>query len=385
LLAALLVAAGYFYAHGLEERYVHAVAGEFSEIKLQGIALQEVAFTQPDLLVLYGSSELVKEMPNNASEFFANYPTGFRVFPVGKPGVTSLALLEKAGAVGESIRGRKVAISLSPGWFFTESFDPKYYEGNFSELQAEEVAFSDLFSHDLKRDIARRMIEFPRTLEGHDLLSFTLQRLARDSPVDRLEYVLAWPLGKIATAVGRGQDHLEVALHLLDEDDKLNQETDKPLRMNTQRMRWAEVLKRAARFANSAALQKKRNEVARKHLIRASRDRTFIQTLAKAHEWTDVELLMRTLKELGAEPLFLSMPVEDIRLEVNGLSPQARTAYLERMQELAYKYGFPLRDFHEFETDPTFLVDFLDHLSGSGWLYYNKALDDFYHGRLNPL
>ena len=151
----------------------------------------------------------------------------------------------------------------------------------------------------------------------------------------------------------------------------------------SKRMAWGDVLKRAARFANNAALQKKRNEVAKKHLARASRDRTFIQTIAKAKEWTDVELLMRTLKELGAEPLFLSMPVEDIRLEVYGVSPDARTAYLERMSGLAYQYGFPLLDFHEYEKDPTFLVDFLDHLSGSGWLYYNKALDDFYHGRVS--
>ena len=384
-LAGAIVASGYGYSRGLERRYIHALASDFSEPKLQGIVLQQEAFDQDDLLVMYGSSELQKEMPNNATEFFADYPTGFRVFPVGKPGSTSLSLLQRVAGVGDTIRGRKVAISLSPGWFFTEVFDPKYYEGNFSEMQALDLAFSDDLSHELKRDIARRMIEFPRTLEGRDLLAYSLQKLAGDTWSDRCLFALIWPLGKLQCAISGGQDHLESTIHILEEDEKLNAQTDRTKRLTPQKMKWAEVLKKAARFANNPALQKKRNEVTRRHLARASRDKSFQQTIARAKEWTDVELLMRVLKELGAEPLFLSMPVEDIRLEVYGITAETRTAYLDRMSALAWNYGFPLLDFHEYEKDPTFLVDFLDHLSGSGWLYYNKALDDFFHGHTGQL
>lgn len=387
LIAACFVGSGLAYSHRLEERYIHSMAGEFTQAKLQGVAMQKEAFSQPDLLVLYGSSELVKEMPNNATEFFADHPTGFGVFPVGKPGATSLSLLQRVGAVGEAIRGRKVAFSLSPGWFFTETFDPKYYEGNFSEMQACEVVFSSDLSYGLRHDIARRLVDFPKTLEGRDLLNFATRHLAGDRLRDKLEYALAWPIGKLQNVIFSGQDHLEVTLHILDEDERLHasaEDSDDSVKAR-HRITWTSMLKGAARFANAAALQKKRNEVQKKHLLHASRDQTFIQTIAKAHEWTDVELLMRTLKELGAEPLMLSMPVEDIRLEVYGVSEQARTAYLDRITNLAYEYGIPLLDFHQYEKDPTFLVDFLDHLSGKGWLYYNKALDDFFHGRVSSL
>ena len=87
------VLAGVYYCDGVEQRYIHALASDLSEVKLHGVVLQKKAFAQPDLLVLYGSSELAKEMPNNASQFFQDYPTGFRVFPVGQPGTTSLAVL----------------------------------------------------------------------------------------------------------------------------------------------------------------------------------------------------------------------------------------------------------------------------------------------------
>jgi D-alanine transfer protein len=384
-MAGAIVAAGLIYAEQLEGKYIHALASEFSDNKLQGVALQKEAFKQQDLLVLYGSSELVKEMPNNATEFFVDYPTGFRVFPVGKPGATSLTVLQRIAAVGKGVEGKKLAFSISPGWFFTEIFDPKYYEGNFSEMQGSEVAFSSDLSHGLKHDIAKRMLDFPNTLEGRDLLNFALHRLADDTWFDRLQYALTFPIGKMANAVARAQDHVEVMIHVLDEEDKLN---DRPRKV-AKHVVWRDVLKTARRFANVAATQRKRGEALaaqrRTKLPRASRDKVFIQTIAKAHEWTDVELLMRTLKELKAEPLLLSMPVEDIRLEVYGVSPDARTAYIQRIGTLAEKYNFPLLDFHEYQNDPTFLVDFLDHLSGSGWLYYNKALDDFFHGRVSTL
>ena len=52
--------------------------------------------------------------------------------------------------------------------------------------------------------------------------------------------------------------------------------------------------------------------------------KTFLTKVGKAKEWTDLDLLLRTFQELGAHPLLLSMPVEDIRLEVYGVSPEAR-------------------------------------------------------------
>src|SRR5262249_19816912 len=146
----------------------------------------------------------------------------FRVFPVGQPGTTSLAVLQKVAAVGNDISGKKVAFSMSPGWFFTEAFDPKWYEGNFSHLQAYELAFSGDLSADLKRDIAVRMLDYPKTLENQWLLEFTLRRLAGDSYIDHGVYAAIWPLGQLENAVGRVQDHFEAALHILSEDAKLN-------------------------------------------------------------------------------------------------------------------------------------------------------------------
>jgi D-alanine transfer protein len=372
-IAAVGVAAGIYYCDRIERLYVHALAPDFSDVKLQGEVLQKKAFAQPDLLVLYGSSELVQDLPANPNQFFQDYPTGFRVFPVGKPGTTSLAILQKIAAVGPDIRGRKVAFSISPGFYFYEQFDPKYYEGNFSELLANELAFSTTLSLGLKRDVARRMLDFPDTLEGHWLLTTALDRLAGDTLADRATYYALWPLGLLSTAFGRGQDHFATTLHILDEDERLNPLTKRGLRA----LNWPFVLKNSAQ-GNAKLVQAKRNYALRVR-PKVSHDKAFIATVSRAKEWTDVELLMRTLKELRANPLFLSMPIEDVRLEAAGLTPDARNAFVGRLDGLARRYKIPLLAFREHEKDPGFLADFFDHLSPQGWLYFDKALDDFYH------
>ncbi|MBV8377371.1 MAG: hypothetical protein JO279_10250 [Verrucomicrobia bacterium] len=151
----------------LERRYVRVLAPILFPAKSQGVALQKMAFGQSDLLPFYGSSELVKPAANKPSEFFQNYPTGFGVFSVGKAGATSLVLLQKLGALGSALRGKKVVISISPTWFFHPKASATYYDGNCSLLQAGELVYSPYLSFDLKRDVARRMLEYPKTLEGY--------------------------------------------------------------------------------------------------------------------------------------------------------------------------------------------------------------------------
>ena len=56
-------------------------------------------------------------------------------------GSTSLIFLQDLAAVGPDLRGRKVAISLSPTWFFNrrDVLDRDAYAGNFSRQHASEL------------------------------------------------------------------------------------------------------------------------------------------------------------------------------------------------------------------------------------------------------
>lgn len=87
------------------------------------------------------------------------------------------------------------------------------------------------------------------------------------------------------------------------------------------------------------------------------------------------------LRELGAQPLLLSMPVHAKDLETVGVSPKARAAFPAQLQQVASRYQAPLVYFRTYEDDPTFFADHFDHLGAKGWINYNKTLDDFFHGR----
>jgi poly-D-alanine transfer protein DltD len=137
-----ILCGGRLVAVHLERKTIHETAPQDFFIKNQGLALQRAAARAPDILLLYGSSELIDPIPNRASDFFSREPSGFQVCPVGKAGTTSLIILQKVGALGSKLRGRKVAISLSPSSFFTPAVSPYAYAGNFSLPAASDILFS---------------------------------------------------------------------------------------------------------------------------------------------------------------------------------------------------------------------------------------------------
>jgi D-alanine transfer protein len=363
------------HAAQLLHRYVHSLApGEFT-LKGQATAIQRAAFAQPDLFPIYGSSELVKPIPDKASLFFARYPTDFEAFPVGRAGFTSLIIYKNSPRWELSCVEKRSRVSLSPSWFFRHKPPTGAYSGNFSHMQACELILSRALSHDLKRDIARRMLEFPGSLENHPALSYALQKLARDSFRDRCEFALLTPYWYIQRAIQRAQDELETTIYILRHRAEFPAKTAH----HPAGLHWEQLL---AEAAQSAPLSRQFKEA---HENRGANDAAFLDNVARAREWTDFELLLRELRELGAQPLILSMPLNGAYFDRIGVSPASRAVYIQHLRALAAQYNVALLDFEEYEQDLRFLSDSHDHLSVEGWMYFDKALDAFYHDRMNRL
>src|SRR5246127_2871904 len=202
-----ILCSGRMLAIHLERKTVHWIAPKDFFIKNQGLAFERAAARRPDILLLYGSSELIDPIPNRASDFFASAPTGFQVCPVGKAGTTSLIILQKIGALGSELRGRKVAISLSASSFLTPALKPEFYAGNFSLPAANGLLFGDAIDFNLKAEIAKRMLQFPDTLAEDGLLELAVRCLASGRPVDRLILMTIWPMGKLQNIMLDLQDH----------------------------------------------------------------------------------------------------------------------------------------------------------------------------------
>ena len=358
-----ILGGGRLVAVYLEEKTIHATAPRDFFIKNQGLAFQRAAARAPDILLLYGSSELIDPVPNRASDFFSSAPSGFQVCPVGKAGTNSLIILQKLGALGSKLRHRKVVISLSPSSFLTPAVSPYSYAGNFSLPAASGVLFGQALDLDLKAKIVKRMAQFPDTLAKSALLQLAATCLASGRPLDRVVLMAIWPLGKLQNTVLDLQDHFEALVYILGEGKTIP----------GHRLRPSNQRKAPADDGQEVVVPESFGTV------RSARDAAFRARIATASEWIDLELLFRTLTDLGAQPLIVSMPVDGALYDTRGVSRLARQVYYNRMSKLTQQYHFPLVQFEDHDADPTFLIARREHPSPKGWTYYDRALDDFFH------
>jgi D-alanine transfer protein len=375
LVAAVLLGAEVMAVH-LERTTVRASAPELFSLKNQGLAFQRVAARSPYVLPLYGSSELTAVLvPERAHIFFRTAPTGFQVSPVGAGGANSLIMLQKIAALGSDLRGKKVAISLSPGWFLKPG--PGWlqgYKGNFSLMAASEMAFGTTLDFELKHDIAARMLKCPSTLENSPLLEFALKRLASGRWLDRLIFCALWPIGKAQTTVLELQDHL-AAFNYIRHKIKLAA----PFLSGTSD--WSKLIADAdgSKITDKDAVTNASNLSGGETIDR--RDDAFRDRMNASTAWIDLELLLRTLARVHASPLLCTMPIAGDLYDRKGVSRSAREDYYVKLRALVQGYHFRLVEFEAHDEDPAFLYRHQSHLTAKGWIYYDRALDDFFHGR----
>ena len=364
-LTAAILYGGRLLAIYLEEQTIHSTAPRDFFIKNQGLAFERTATRCPDILLLYGSSELIDPVPNRASDFFSRKPTGFEVCPVGKAGTTSLIVLQKLAALGSALHGRKIAISLSPSSFLTPDVRPDFYAGNFSLPAATGTLFGNALDLNLKTEIAKRMLQFPDTLGKDGLLRLAADCLASGRPLDRVILMAMWPLAKLQNLILDLQDQFEALVYIVGGGKPVPNwlRPPSPRRVHLHRA--------------TAGDSWETTTVESLDTIHPAKDATFRARVATASEWIDLELLFRTLIELRVRPLILSMPID--AYAARGVSRSAREVYYDRLRDLARRYHLPLIEFEDHDADPTFLIAHREHPTPKGWMYYNRALDSFFH------
>lgn len=360
--------------------------------KLLGNVQQAAAFRTPGVLPLYGSSELNDAVDNRAEEFFLAHAEGLRVFPIGRPGNTSLLILEKLAGAGSAVRGRKVAIFLSPNWFLRREINVAQLQDNVTATQLCAWIFGDSLSPAFKRRFARRLLEHPGAVENEPMLTLCLSCLARDTAIDRARFALLTPIGLVRDFLLERLDFWEALREM---------RLMRPLPKPTVAQRWrrppaplddahwqhladkAEVFDRRRSPGSAyAALPPAPDDPAPRPGIPRRRDAEFASRLDASDEWRDLALLIDGLKELGADAVFVSQPFNGIYQDLEGETPEMRQRYYDRLAATVKPSGYPLLDFSSHEHDKFFFND-ENHPSAKAWIFYDHCLDAFYHGSLS--
>ncbi len=360
--AAVLFGAEMAAVH-LERTTILATAPELFPLKKQGLAFQRAAAQLPKVLPLYGSSELmIPPVPERASIFFRTAPTGFQVSPVGAGGASSLSMLQKIAALGSDLRAKKLAISISPGWCLnTNPMWREGYKGNFSLMAASQTIFGTALDFDLKRDIASRMLKYPSTLEKSPFLEFALNRLASHRWLDRVIFCALWPLGKAQTVIMDLQDHFAAFNHI-------RRKIKSAPQCRPEGLDWSKLIASVGETKTTDRDKLTRAVNLTEGVTHGLRDAAFQKRMSESAGWIDLELLLRTLARVHAQPLLLSMPIAGDLYDRKGISPSARENYYVKLRALAQRYDFPLLDFEGHDEDPAFLYRHQSHLTAKGWI-----------------
>src|SRR5215831_3145643 len=375
LAAMILFAAERVLIH-LEQATIIATAPESFTLKNQGLVFQRAAAHSPNVLPIYGSSELLRPAaPERGNIFFRTAPTGFQLSPVGAGGANPLIMLQKVGALGSALRAKRLAFSLSPGWFCTAKPGTQGYKGNFSAMAATELVVGSALDFGLKRDIAARMLQFPETLEQRPFLELALRRLASGQPLDRVVFCALWPAGKIQTALYELEDHW-AALH------HIKRQTKPPPRLQEETVDWPQFIAKASKPKPADAGMIQQPSRGDRKITRGSRDVGFLTGIKTSPAWIDLDLLLRCLATVHARPLILSMPLGGNFFDRAGVSRSARDEFYRKLPALVERYHSAVVEFQDHDEDPAFLIRQQPHLTAKGWAYYDRALDDFFHGRL---
>ncbi len=381
-----------FYATGLENRYVNALVPLNLEQTLVGTAVQKAALNQPDILPVFGSSELILlPTPYQADKFFAKYPTGFAVMDVAGLGVLSISMSQDLAALGPELRGKKIVLSIMPGSFFIGKRDfiennPEHdFAMNFSRLHAYEALFSPYLSYGIKNEIAASMVHFRDTLRQDSLLSFATAVTAQSSKPYRAMYFLTWPLAELQIQILRLQDHYEVVHYIL--TNHLNPDVERA----PGTIDWDQTLQKALEeqklntnnnpygVENSLWWYFARSEMPKPA---GSNNEVYRKNLLNSQEWTDFKVLLKVLQQMGAKPLILSRPLNVPLWEVMGVSQTTQMIFYTKLHDVADPFQMPLIDLRQYDHDMYFSIDQGSHTSREGWVVVDRTLDAYYHGNL---
>ena len=401
LLAGVLFLGGlvivYLIGDQIIAHYIRGLAKVQYERKYSGIVLQREALRQPDLLSLYGTSEVYLDSPYHAKDVFADAPTGFSIFAVGKPGAVVFTTLQSLGALGANLRGKKVVISLSPPMF--ENPGGRYldvrYLASFSPVQALSLFMSNDLSSDLKSDIAKRFLAHSSMLDRNKIVDLLVNRYAEHSLTSDVLYKAIAPFAYLQQFLLELEDTTRVMARFV--RTPAWRSSAKP---NPRELDWAKLLADARGqyepqasqnpfgvydswwSANEGRVVESRDPSRDDQFYRES-DEQFLHNLYRAEAWLDLELTLRILHEVHANAMILSMPLHGSWWDYARVSPAARRQYYDRLRELGARYAVRTVVLDDHEADRYFFSDLGSHPSPVGWIHYDRAIDAFYRDRLN--
>lgn len=387
LLLMVIVAALWRWGGGVVSSRVSEMTGASWPPRNRASLLLRESLRPSDVVPLLGTSELIRQRVNRPDEFFASRPTGFRVVAIGAAGMVLVEHALAVGAVSRELRGRKVAVLISPGEITLPDTGnrQKWFRGNYSRAHAASVFVGHALPDSLTRDIARRLVRYDG-LTSDPVIEALVRFKAADGAAARAAGLVLAPAARLDAAWIGLVDRMEGAM-------ALRGYTPGPSLTPTPRVpvNWA-LLDSIARTDYTLASNNNKYGFENEWWtqFRGFLDRPASPEMDARHQrlistspsWGELGLLVRAIRAVGGTPVLLPMPLAGTFLADKGIRAETRADYYDRLEDFARVHGVMMQDVRHHDLDRLYLHDQVSHLSSVGWLAVNRALDAFVHDSL---
>ncbi|QGG53000.1 D-alanyl-lipoteichoic acid biosynthesis protein DltD [Lysinibacillus pakistanensis] len=358
----------------ISDEDVEQAKTNMSSLVFQGMYLQERMLQEPNSMPLYGSSELNRFDPFHPYNYARATNAPYSTFMIGRGGMQSITHFLNFAAQEKNLKDKKIVFIVSPQWFTEKGMGELHFSPNYSMLHAYDLAYNKDIDVKLRNRAMERLLEF-ETVNRDQLLRTIYQYQLSNGKERPIVGRLAMLAGHFQKALLEKKD-LYYSLfpresHKLKSNDKLvaNQTFE-------QQLKNAEKYGKK-RVTNDLMIENKFY----KRLVNA--DLTKFKGSRKNEDYTvspeyeDFQLVIDILKDAGAKPLFISIPVNGYWYDYNEYPQERRQKYYEKMEQVLTNANVPYVNFSDHEYDPYFIMDTI-HIAWKGWVYVDQELDNYW-------
>lgn len=374
ILALVLFAGIVFVPTPWIEKFVPADRLEEAAISLepnmfQGVYLQSEMLKNPKYVPIYGSSEFSRWDPFHPSNYFETNEAAFTPYLIGKGGTTSIIHDLNFATHADQLKNKKMVIIISPQWFVKHGTDENHFAPNYSALQAYQLPFNDKVDEEVKRKLMERLMTF-ETVKNDKILYPLYDAYLNDNKFKFKMFSI--PTKTYLAAFGKKDMFFTLLKDLPTnryQSDEVKGKTWEELRALADQ--YGEERSQHSEFYIEDKVYKRK-----KDYYKSMEGKNKGHSYGESLEYEDFQIMLDILKDSGAEPLFVIIPVNGFYYDFTGFPKEGREAYYTRIKKQISDNGFTYADFSDHEYDPYFMRDTI-HIGWKGWVYLDEAMEEF--------
>lgn len=362
----------------ISDEQVNRAKTEMNPLVYQGSLMQSRMLKQPNMMPIFGSSELVRFDPFHPYNYTKARKTPYDTYLIGRGGTQSIIHFLNIAEQGEKLKGKKVIFIISPQWFISTGIDEHHFSPNYSMLQAYDLAFNKTMDEKLKVKAMKRLLKFNEISRDPVLRTMYESEISKHKNKKTVG-ALAKNIGFFTRQLQHKKD-LYYSLFIGKKAKNLRADANLVEGKTFQQQIVAAEEYGSRRVNNEFGIkQTMYNRKIKKNLSKF-KDYKKEDSYLYSPEYADLQLVMDALKDAGADTLFISIPMNGKWADFTGINEEKRGAYYQKMNRFLAQSGQSYVDLSSHENDSYFMSDTI-HIGWKGWVYVDKAMDDFWYDK----